>query len=78
VPTYTIEVPEWLTVTQACSYLKVSRRTLYRWCDEGKLPYYELEGGGRRRFDQEDLDNLLKLSTSTQRGRNRYPRLPRN
>ena len=59
---YTIEVPEWLTVAQACSYLKVSRRTLYRWCDEGKLRYYEMEGGGRRRFDKEDLDGLLTLA----------------
>ncbi len=62
VRTYTVEVPDWLTVTEACSYLKVSRRTLYRWCDEGKLPYYEMEGGGRRRFDKTDLDGLLKLA----------------
>jgi hypothetical protein len=26
------------------------------------LPYYELESGGRRRFDKEDLDGLLKLA----------------
>lgn len=63
VRTYTVEVPDWLTVTEACAYLKVSRRTLYRWCDEGKLPFYEMEGGGRRRFDKADLDGLLKLGT---------------
>ncbi|MHB8613556.1 MAG: helix-turn-helix domain-containing protein [Candidatus Dormibacteraceae bacterium] len=58
------EVPEWLTVDEACAYLKVSRRSLYRWCDRGRLPYYELEGGGHRRFNRQDLDRLLKLGGS--------------
>jgi excisionase family DNA binding protein len=29
--------PEWLTVTEACEYLRISRRTLYRWRDRGLI-----------------------------------------
>lgn len=28
-------IDEWMTVDEAASYLKVSRRTLYRWLDTG-------------------------------------------
>lgn len=56
------EMPEWLTVAEATAYLKVTRRTLYRWCEQGRLRYYELESGGGRRFKREDLDKLLRPS----------------
>jgi excisionase family DNA binding protein len=50
---------EWMTVAQAAAYLKVNRNTIYRWCESGRLRYYELETGGGRRFRLEDLDALL-------------------
>jgi excisionase family DNA binding protein len=53
-------MPEWLTLREAAAYLKVGVSTLYRWMDEGKLRYYELESGGGRRFKRDDLDALLK------------------
>src|SRR5215467_6516674 len=53
-------MPEWMTVSEAAAYLKVDRKTIYRWCDAGRLPFYELESGGGRRFKREDLDALLK------------------
>lgn len=53
-------MPEWLTVAEAARYLRVHRTTIYAWCDEGRLPFYELESGGGRRFKREDLDALLK------------------
>lgn len=49
----------WLTVGEAMAYLRVSRPTLYRWCDEGMLTFYELESGGGRRFEEADLDAML-------------------
>lgn len=53
---------EWLTVKEACEYLKVSKSTLYLWCDKGILRYYEFKDVGRgRRFKKEDLDALLEL-----------------
>jgi len=50
---------EWMTVREACVYLKVDRRTLYKYMKLGKLPYYQLGGMGTRRFRCEDLDGLL-------------------
>jgi excisionase family DNA binding protein len=53
-------VIDWLTPEEAATYLRVTRRTLYRWMEQGRLPWYELEPGGRRRFKREDLDRLLR------------------
>jgi len=53
-------VPEWLTIQEAADYLKVNVSSIYRWCDEGRLPFYELESGGGRRFKAEDLDAMLR------------------
>ena len=53
-------VPDWLTVNEAAAYLKVERSTVYRYCELGLLPYFELKTGGGRRFKREDLDALLE------------------
>lgn len=53
-------VTEWLTVNEAAAYLRVHRTTIYQWCEEGSLPYFELRPGGGRRIRREDLDGLLK------------------
>jgi len=50
---------EWLTIDEACAYLKTNRRTLYRLMETGKLPYYQIADGGRRRIKREDIDALL-------------------
>ena len=50
---------EWLTLKEACEYLKLDRRTLYKYMQLGKLPYYQIGGSGTRRFRREDLDLLL-------------------
>jgi len=34
------QVSEWLTVIEVCTYLKVSRRTVYRWMENGEVPYF--------------------------------------
>jgi len=53
-------VDEWMTIDEAASYLKVSRRTLYRWMDNGEVPYFELAAGVvARRIRREDLEDLL-------------------
>ena len=50
---------EWMTVKEACAYLKVDRRTLYRYMEMGKLLYHQLGGVGSRRFRKEDLDAFV-------------------
>ena len=51
---------QWYTVKEACEYLRVSKVTLYKLCNDGVLPYYKLKGVRGRRFKREDLDALLK------------------
>jgi len=64
---YGTDVPEWLTPSQAAAYLQVTRQTIYRWCDEGRLPFHELQSGGGRRFNREDLDALLTPGSPSNR-----------
>jgi excisionase family DNA binding protein len=50
---------EWLTTKEACKYLKIHRRTLYRMMEGGRLPYCYIAGSGRRRIRKADVDALL-------------------
>ena len=52
---------------EAAEYLGVSRRTVYRWIDEGRLTAYELgdpaahgRGYGMKRLRVADLDRLVR------------------
>lgn len=49
----------WLTLPQAIAYLQVSRRTVYRLMDEGRLPFFRISGTRQRRFQKSDLDKLM-------------------
>lgn len=51
---------QWLTLEQAAAYVQVTKPTLYRWMQQGKLPFYQLAGTGYRRFKREDLDALME------------------
>ena len=50
----------WLTEQEAQEYLQVSRATLLRWRNEGKLKSYKLAGQRLTRYKQEDLDALMQ------------------
>lgn len=56
---------EWLTVEEAAAYLKVSKPSIYRYCSEGRLPFYNLAGTGTRRFKRSDLDAMLEPGQAT-------------
>ena len=51
---------EFLTINEASEDLKLGRRTLYKYMDDGILPYYTLKPSGRRRLRREDLDSLME------------------
>jgi excisionase family DNA binding protein len=51
---------EWLTATEAATYLRVSVGTLRNLTSNGGIPYYKL--GRRVRYRSEDLRNLLLLN----------------
>lgn len=55
---------EWFTPDEAADYLRVSRATIYRLSEEGRLPYSEVEGGRGRRYRGEDLRRALRPDRS--------------
>ena len=56
------EVPlEWLTVREAACYMRVSKRTIYRWTRDGKLPAYLIGNHRNRRYKRADLDKVPHL-----------------
>jgi excisionase family DNA binding protein len=52
---------EWLTATEAASYLRIEPRTLLLWARQGKVNGYVLSGTQRItwRFLRSDLDAKL-------------------
>jgi len=50
---------EWLTTREACKFLKIHRRTLYRMMKDGRLRYSYIAGSGHRRIRKTDVDALL-------------------
>lgn len=44
------EAPEdrWLSIQDACTVVKVSRRTIYNWLSDGKLVFQRTAGGALR------------------------------
>jgi excisionase family DNA binding protein len=57
----TIQRSEWLTATEAASYLKIEPRTLLMWARQGRIKGYVLSGTERItwRFRSEDLDATM-------------------
>lgn len=53
------EGARWMSVSEACDYLSVSKTTLYEYMKDGRLPYYYLAGTRQRRVRQGDLEALL-------------------
>ena len=49
---------EWFTVEEAAEYLCVSRRTIYKLTEEGRLPAFRIGEKRHRRFRKEDLDKV--------------------
>ena len=52
---------EWFTVEEAGEYPGVSRRTIYKLCQEGRLAAYTLAEQRTRRFRKSDLDSVPSL-----------------
>jgi excisionase family DNA binding protein len=57
----TLPQSDWMTATEAATYLKVKPRSLLLWVRQKKVPAYALSGIKRRvwRFRREDLDATL-------------------
>ena len=53
---------EWFRVGEAAEYLRVSKRTIYRWASEGRLPTYIIGERRHRRYRKDDLDKVPRLA----------------
>jgi PTS system nitrogen regulatory IIA component len=51
---------ELLTVKEVAAYLRVSRITVWRWCQQGTIPAFQI--GRNWRIRRDDLLNLEKTS----------------
>jgi predicted site-specific integrase-resolvase len=50
----------WLNAKEAMDYLKIkSRTTFYRLVAEGYVKSYTLKGTSEKRYNQEELDQLM-------------------
>ena len=52
-----------LTVPEIAQYLKVSRTTVWRWCNEGKLPAFKVGRGWR--IHRSEIEKIHPSSTMT-------------
>lgn len=63
-----------LTVPQVAVYLKVSRTTVWRWCNEGRLPAFRAGHGWRiRRADVERMIGQPLVEFDGRQGRGLPP-----
>jgi excisionase family DNA binding protein len=51
-------IKEWFTIEEASEYLCVSKRTIYKLTQEGRLPAFRIGQERHRRFRKEDLDKV--------------------
>jgi excisionase family DNA binding protein len=58
----------WLTLSQACAYLGLSRNALYKLTAARAIPCRKKQGGQGLRFRRDELDQWMQ---------DRYPRLDR-
>ena len=56
---------EWFTIEEAAEYLCVSKRTIYKLTQEGRLPAFRIGRERHRRFRKEDLDKAPRPGETT-------------
>lgn len=56
---------EWFTIEEAAEYLCVSKRTIYKLTQEGRLPAFRISQERHRRFRKEDLDKVPQPGEDT-------------
>ena len=51
----------YLTIAEAAEYLRVSSRTVYRWCNSGKLKFFRVSKSTRIALS--DLERFIANNT---------------
>jgi excisionase family DNA binding protein len=63
-----------LTAQEVARYLKVSRTTIWRWCNEGKLPAFKLGRGWR--VYRSELERVMARNAAQVETRDSNPNEP--
>jgi excisionase family DNA binding protein len=58
-------IKEWFKVEEAAEYLSVSKRTIYKLTQDGRLPAFRIGQERHRRFRREDLDKVPQIMEET-------------
>lgn len=59
-------LPEYLTLTQACELLQVHPNTLRNWDKNGTLKAIRIGAGKLRRYKKEEILALLEMNEGTE------------
>ena len=62
-PVKAVPLPSLLTAQQAAKILQVGINTIYKWVDEGRIPYLDFGAEGHRRclrFKPDDLEKFIQ------------------
>jgi excisionase family DNA binding protein len=54
----TVQADEYLTIAEVADRLKLSRRTIWRWCKSGRLPAVKV--GHQWRITQHNLEEFIR------------------
>jgi putative resolvase len=60
------DLPEYLTLTQACELLQVHPNTLRNWDKNGTLKAIRIGAGKLRRYKKEEILTLLEKNDGTE------------
>lgn len=56
-------VPEYeplLTTNQACELLGISRSSIFRWREQGEVPYYRVGSDQIIRYKRSEIENYMR------------------
>ncbi len=53
-----VQEDDLLTIEEAAAYLKLSKKTTWRWCRSGRLPAFKI--GHQWRISRADLQELIR------------------
>ena len=56
-------VESWFSVEQIAGYLSISKETVYRWLEKGKIPAHKV--GKQWRFKHSEVDEWVKSGNAS-------------
>lgn len=59
---------KWLSVVEIADYLGVSKESIYRWVEKGKIPAYRL--GKFWKFKTDEVDRWIKSGNASEKNMN--------